>query len=380
MPRVAIRPDEWFCAVVGIAAGLINVPLASTYQAAVPADARGNAMAVRNLTDYVCATIAAIGLFLLGQYAGFDGPRQLWLIAAVSLVATCAAWYIFRREVLEQLLEFVFFVMYRFRVAGPGVDTFPLKGPVLVVVNHSGYLDPMWVGKVLPRSLVPMMTSLFYDHPALRWVIVYFLEAIRVQHSNFRRDVPELKTAVKALDEGKCVLIFPEGRLRRTEEQPLRLFGQGVWHILCERPNTPVVVCWIEGGWGSFFSYFNGPPTKNKKFDIGHPISVSIGEPHLLGAETLADLYKTRTYLMVQCGQLRKHLGLPAIEMQQMEKGRGRETCLIEVDWLASCSIAQTDGVERTENGGLYNAILIALENRLLREKWYLTRQHLIVS
>jgi 1-acyl-sn-glycerol-3-phosphate acyltransferase len=150
--------------------------------------------------------------------------------------------------------------------------------------------------------------------------MVYFFEAIRVQHSNFRRDVPELKNAVKALDEGKCVVIFPEGRLRRTEEQPLRLFGQGVWHILSERPETLVVVCWIEGGWGSYVSYFNGPPAKNKPFDIAHPISISIGEPHMVDPEILRDDLTTRFYLMEECGQLRKYLGLPAIELQQMEK------------------------------------------------------------
>ena len=43
-------------------------------------------MAVRNLTDYVCATIAAISLYLLSRFAGFDGPMQLWLIAGISLV------------------------------------------------------------------------------------------------------------------------------------------------------------------------------------------------------------------------------------------------------------------------------------------------------
>src|SRR3989442_8652495 len=86
-----------FCALVGAAAGLINVPLAATYQAAVPADARGNAMAVRNLTDYVFATIAGIGLYLLGRFAGFDGPKQLWLVAGLATGATLAASWIFRR-------------------------------------------------------------------------------------------------------------------------------------------------------------------------------------------------------------------------------------------------------------------------------------------
>lgn len=313
-------PDRWFCALVGAAAGLINVPLAATYQAAVPADARGNAMAVRNMTDYIFATIAGIGLYLLGRYADFDGPKQLWLVAGIAAGATIASWWIFRRELTEQIVEILFFIMYRFRAAGPGIDTFPLKGPVIVVCNHSGYLDPMWLAKVLPRSLIPMMTSIFFDHWMMRWAMIHLFDVIRVEYSGFRRDVPELKTAVAALDAGKCLVIFPEGRLRRTEEQPLKLFGQGVWHILRERPETPVVICWIEGGWGSFFSYFRGPPTKNKKLDIRHPLSVVVGAPHVLDEETLSDHRKTRQYLMEQCGQMRGYLGLQAITLQQTDE------------------------------------------------------------
>ena len=313
-------PNLWFCALVGVMAGLINVPLAATYQAAVPADARGNAMAVRNMTDYVCATIIAIGLFLLAHFAGFSGEQQLWLVAAIAGAGAVAAWWIFRREVTEQVVEILFFIMYRFRAAGPGLDTFPLKGPVIVVCNHSGYLDPMWLAKVLPRSLIPMMTSIFFDHWMMRWAMIYLFDVIRVEYSGFRRDVPELKTAVAALDAGKCLVIFPEGRLRRTEEQPLKLFGQGVWHILHERPETPVVICWIEGGWGSFFSYFKGPPTKNKKLDIRRPMGIAVGDAHVLDAETLSDHRKTRQYLMEQCGKMRGYLGLEPITLHATDE------------------------------------------------------------
>jgi 1-acyl-sn-glycerol-3-phosphate acyltransferase len=298
---------------------LINVPLAATFQAAVPADARGNAMAVRNLTDYVCATIAGVGLYLLARFADFSGPDQLWLIAAVSLVGTCAAWWVFRRELWEQVIEFLFAIMYRFRAAGPGLDGFPLKGPVIIVANHSAWMDPMWLAKVIPRTLIPMMTSVFFDHWLLRWTMIYLADAIRVEASGFRRDVPELQTAIDALDAGKCLVIFPEGRMRRTEEQPLRMFGQGIWHILRERPETPVVLCWIEGGWGSYFSYFKGKPTKNKPFDIRHPVGIAVGEAKPLDAEVLADHRKTRQYLMEQCLAMRTHLGLEAFAVQESE-------------------------------------------------------------
>src|SRR5205823_3104459 len=79
-----------------------------------------------------------------------------------------------------------------------------------------------------------------------------------------------------------CVLIFPEAILRRKEDQLLRQFGQGVWHILRAVPDTPVVVFWIEGGWGSFASYKGGPPMKNKRLDWWRRIDLAVTEPQVL--------------------------------------------------------------------------------------------------
>src|SRR5207247_6333593 len=125
-----------------------------TYQIALPPDARGNGMAIRNMTDYLFTAVTAITLFLLTHYAGLSPSAQLWLIAAVALLATLAAWWIFRREVVEPLIEVIFLITYRFRAAGPGLDSCPLRGPVIVVANHSCYMDPMLLAKVLPRTMI----------------------------------------------------------------------------------------------------------------------------------------------------------------------------------------------------------------------------------
>jgi 1-acyl-sn-glycerol-3-phosphate acyltransferase len=104
--------------------------------------------------------------------------------------------------------------------------------------------------------------------------------------------------------------MFPEGRMRRRDEQLLHRFGQGIWHILRERPATPVIASWIEGGWGSYFSYRDGPPATNKRFDRWRRIDVAVSEPEIISSSILADHRATRTYLMRACLDARKLLGL----------------------------------------------------------------------
>ena len=70
------------------------------------------------------------------------------------------------------------------------------------------------------------------------------------------------------------------------------------------------VVCWVEGGWGSYASYASGPPMMNKKLDFRRPIDIAVAPPQVLGPELLADGRATRAYLMRACLECRRHLGL----------------------------------------------------------------------
>ncbi len=299
------------CLLLGFAGGLVNVPLRAAYMAAVPADARGNAMSVMNLAIYVFTAVLALVMVLLVGSGLLPTPlAQLGFLAMLTALGAAAAWYELLPHAVELALEGPFALMYRVRTFGPGKDRMPATGPLIVLANHTAYADPFWIGQFAPRHLTPLMTSLFYDLPVVRWLMVHIVGAIRVQLASFRRQAPELGEAVELLRRGGALLIFPEGQLRRTAEPTLRLFGQGVWHILQEVPRTPVVVCWIEGGWGSFSSYDRGPPMKNKRLDWRRPIDVAVEEPQVLPPEVLADPLATRTFLMRACRECRRYLGL----------------------------------------------------------------------
>jgi 1-acyl-sn-glycerol-3-phosphate acyltransferase len=314
------EPDPALLVLLGIMTGLVNVPLASTYQADLPADARGNGMAVRNFADYLAIAVTTLVLAVLAGSAFAVSPTvQMLLLASVAaLAALYAAWF-FRRAAVELLITVPVGLLYRIRATGPGLEAFPRRGPVLVIANHCAWFDPLWLGKVLPRPLIVMMTNRFFDLPVLRWMMTHVAGAIRVESGKFRRDVPELREAIATLDRGECLVVFPEGAMRRRDDRPLRMFGQGVWHILRERPTTPVVVCWIEGGWGSYLSYRGGPPTRNKRFDWCRPIRIVVGLPYTMRPEVLADQRSTRLALMRDCLELRQVLGLEPYALDQAE-------------------------------------------------------------
>jgi len=244
-----------------------------------------------------------------------DTLRTAYTAGGLVALAAGAGLAVLRlfRPAFELAVEPLLGVMYRVRAAGPGVGAIPVAGPCLVVANHSCWFDPFFLAKVLPRPVTPMMTARFYDRPVLRWLMRRVIHAIRVPEAAFRHDAPELAEAVAALDRGACVVIFPEGYLRRTEDRPLRRFGRGAWRILAARPDTPVVTCWIEGGWGSFTSYFGGRPAAGKRPDLRRRIGIGVAAPAVLDPATLAAHLPARLDLMNRVAAARTALGLPEL-------------------------------------------------------------------
>ncbi len=268
--------------------------------------------------------LAALGgvLAAAGAVAAFQGIggaaddwRETYRLAliGVSVLLTVFGTVAFARPAAELVIDPFGRLSYDCRAAGPGVKVVPKTGPCLVIANHAAWFDPLFIAEVVPREITPLMTSGFYDLPVLKTLMRRVFRVIRVAEQAARRDAPEIAEAVGALDRGQCVVIFPEGYLRRKEEVPLKRFGQGVWQILRARPNTPVIACWIEGSWGSYFSHHNGPPTRNKKRDFRRPIAVGMSPPIVVPAELLADHLATRVYLMNQVLAARGHLGLEAL-------------------------------------------------------------------
>ncbi len=240
------------------------------------------------------------GLLRLGEPL----PAGGWWLLLLAGSATAVLGRRLFRPALAVSCEPLLWLMYDVRTRGTGLQGVPPHGPCIVIANHACWMDPFFLEKILPRPTTPMMTSRFYDLPVIRHFMRRF-GVIRVPENKLKKETPEIDAAIAALRRGECLVIFPEGYLRRRDDMPLRRFGRGVWHILSACPDTPVLACWIEGNWGSFTSHRHGPPLRNKPLDIRRPIRIAVVGPVVVPAAILADHWRTRAFLMNLVGQAR---------------------------------------------------------------------------
>jgi len=153
-------------------------------------------------------------------------------------------------------------VWLRYRVQIEGLDRLrKLRGPVLVLPNHPGHIDPVLVmtqlGAEIP--LRPLVVSFMY-RPVFLNPLMRFINALEVpdlvQHSASAREQvePLIQRVVEGLDRGEKFLIYPSGKLERNGLEQIGS-TRAAPDILAQRPGTTVVLVRTVGVWGSMTSY-----------------------------------------------------------------------------------------------------------------------------
>jgi 1-acyl-sn-glycerol-3-phosphate acyltransferase len=127
------------------------------------------------------------------------------------------------------------------RVELIGQCTLPARGAAILVCNHVSGLDPLLIQSVCPRMIVWMMAREYYEVRPLGWIF-RTVEAIPVDRSG--RDLAATRAAMRALEAGRILGVFPEGRIEKTPE--LLEFQTGV-ALLAIRSGVPVFPAYLEG-------------------------------------------------------------------------------------------------------------------------------------
>ena len=154
-----------------------------------------------------------------------------------------------------------------------GVERLPASGPYLVAANHHNYLDGVVLAAALPEPIAFLVMPRVWRATPLHPWLHRRLGSIPLQLE--RPDVGALRGALRTLEEGRVIGIFPEGPFSVQGRLERGLPGVG---LLAARAGVPVIPAGITGTYQALLGRRGYIPRR-------HPLAVRFGAPRRFAPE-----------------------------------------------------------------------------------------------
>lgn len=234
---------------LAVCGGLYSVPLYAVIQDRSGHDATSRMIAANNVLNAIAMVASALVTGLLLQ----QGVSFEWILigtAVLNLVVAFIIAALLPQDTLKTIFRAYFRLLHRVEIVG--LENYPAEHVRAVVTpNHLSLADGALVAAFLPGY----PTFAVDTGMARKWWVRPFLAPVDV----FRVD-PASAYSVKAMvhavrDEGRRLVIFPEGRLTRTGALMKVYDGTGV---VADKSDAVIVPVRLEGLQYSPFSYLGG--------------------------------------------------------------------------------------------------------------------------
>jgi 1-acyl-sn-glycerol-3-phosphate acyltransferase len=154
-----------------------------------------------------------------------------------------------------------------FRIEHHGWERIPQEGPLLLVSNHVTYFDPPWISVRVYRTLRYMAWDKLFRIPLVGRILRWF-GAFPVSLEN--PESSAYKAALRILQKGEALMIFPEGG--RSPDGSLRHFKVGAARLALRTGATIVPVA-VQGGERVWSSRMHLPRPAKVRVDYLPPIT-----------------------------------------------------------------------------------------------------------
>jgi acyl-[acyl-carrier-protein]-phospholipid O-acyltransferase/long-chain-fatty-acid--[acyl-carrier-protein] ligase len=251
-------PVLWL-GLLGIGAGMFDVPLEAYLQEQSPPERRGTVLASTNLLVFAGMLVASIAYYGLRVPVGPEeaarpllSARAIFaLFGLLSCAAIAVALVAAPRASLRLFVGLVVNAVWRYRVRDAALV--PERGPAVIVANHVSWLDGFLLPLSAPRPVRmvvygPNIRGRFLGMLADQWRFILF----DPKPKSIGRALRTIQAGIAA---GDCVGIFCEGGISRNGQ--LLGFKRGLDWLLA-RAEAPIVPASIDGMWGSRLSFSEG--------------------------------------------------------------------------------------------------------------------------
>lgn len=163
-------------------------------------------------------------------------------------------------------------IVHPVRVAGR--ENLPSEGGFMLCVNHISFLDPVITVLYVKRHIRFMGKKELFKNRIVAGVL-NAVGAFPVDRG--RADLAAIREAIKTLNSGQCLGIFPQGT-RSAENEHTQMHGGAA--LIVQRTGSPVIPMYIDGPYRFF---------RKTDVRIGKPIDLS-GLGKKTDAQTIAQV------------------------------------------------------------------------------------------
>jgi acyl-[acyl-carrier-protein]-phospholipid O-acyltransferase/long-chain-fatty-acid--[acyl-carrier-protein] ligase len=252
LARFLAEPAAWRITfdlfALAVAGGLYVIPLSAVIQRYSPSAVRSR---IQSASSILVAAATVVGLLVAGLLLklGAGLPGVIAVLAAGTLVVAVIACFLLPETVIKATLRWVLQVLYRVEITGG--EHMPAVGTgAVIVVNHVSYLDAALLAAFLPGK----PTFAVHTRIAQAWWMMPILplfDAFPVDTTN----PLSTKAMVRAVQDGRSLVIFPEGRITVTGALMKVFGGPG---MVADRAAAPIVPVRIDGAQYTPLSHLKG--------------------------------------------------------------------------------------------------------------------------
>lgn len=238
----------------------------------------------------------------------------------------------------------------RYRPEVIGLENLPATGGYLIISNHVSWIDGLLLQWLLPKNVRFVVHDENFTNRMLRKMADAF--GTIMMHNNPKSIARAIRAARSGIESGDVVGVFPEGTLTRTGQ--LQSFHRG-FKAMVKGTNAPVVPVWVEGMWGSMFSFSGGKFFYKLPAPGRRRIRVYIGEP--IAGDKPLDKMRSAVSALGARANIDNRAALPVLASHAIRAWRRRGRKIIAADSLG------------TEAGGRQLLIRTLALRRVLRRE-----------
>ena len=291
MLPVNTLPSNILLALTGAFGAAYLVPLNAYLQDNCDPSNRGNIIAAGNLIDNLMGLVAVALMWLMYQ-CGASPQMQFFVLFLISLFILISALRLIPQDFIRMLGMWFMHLFYRARVLN--VDRIPERGGALLVVNHVTYADALFLTMAVRRPIRFIVDEEFTSMRFVGWLLELF-NSLPISSKNPRHAIHE---AEKGLENGDLICIFPEGQL--TRHGCLTAIRRGV-EVITHRATVPVIPIYMDGLWGSIFSFFGNRFFTKLPLRYPYTYTVAVGEPFSPQECSAGSVMRSFRNLSAQC-------------------------------------------------------------------------------